>query len=224
MKTFLKNLFPVAPAIFVFCLVANGQSQRDTSTEPNVPVIKMENVPLSTAIENLGRQAGMNFTVDPRILGGGLTNSENAKWRSPVTLRWENMTAEDALARLLKERDLFIVKHPQTGVVKITGTNSPPRVFEQELLDSSKDVIPLIQMMDVPLDAALGNLGTQAKLKLELDPRLSDTSRPFSERVFVSVRFEGLTAGQALAAICDQHNLQIAKSEEAGVWRVSQGQ
>jgi len=217
MKTFLKNLFPVAPAIFVFCLVANGQSQRDTSTEPNVPVIKMENVPLSTAIENLGRQAGMNFTVDPKILGDGRTNS-------PVTVRWENMTAEDALARLLKERNLFIVKHPQTGVVKITGTNSPPRVFEKELLDSSKDVIPLIQMMDVPLDAALANLGTQAKLKLELDPRLSDTSRPFSERVFVSVRFEGLTAGQALAAICDQHNLQIAKSEEAGVWRVSQGQ
>jgi len=217
MKTFLKNLFPVAPAIFVFCLVANGQSQRDTSTEPNVPVIKMENVPLSIAIENLGRQAGMNFTVDPKILGDGRTNS-------PVTVRWENMTAEDALARLLKERNLFIVKHPQTGVVKITGTNSPPRVFEKELLDSSKDVIPLIQMMEVPLAAALANLGTQAKLKLELDPRLSDTSRPFSERVFVSVRFEGLTAGQALAAICDQHNLQIAKSEEAGVWRVSQGQ
>jgi type II secretory pathway component GspD/PulD (secretin) len=216
MKTHLRGLWLIVTATSFCGPVANGQEQGNKPAQSSVPVIQMQDVPLTMVIENLGRQAGTNFMIDPRITDDGRGNT-------PVTLRWENMTAMDALARLLKERGLFIVENPQTRVVKITVTNSPPRVFEKELLDSSKDVIPLIQMMDVPLDAALANLAKQAKVELKLDGKLSDPSKPIGGQLSVSLRFENLTAAQALAAICDVYDLQITKSEPAGVWRVSRG-
>ena len=214
MKTLLNRSVLIIAATLVCGLVANGQDQPNKPAQPSVPVIQMQDVPISAAIDNLARQAGTNFTVDPKITEAGRGNT-------PVTLRWENMTAMDALARLLKERGLFIVENQQTRVLKITVTNSPSRVFEKELLDSSKDVIPLITMMDIPLDAALANLAKQAKIELKLEGKLADPSKPTGGQVFVSVRFENLTAAQALAAICDQHDLQITQPDKAGVWRVS---
>ena len=216
MKTHLRPLCLIAAATFICGPVANGQEQGNKPAQPSVPVIQMQDVPLSVAIDNLARQAGTNFIIDPRI-------TDTGRGKTPVTLRWENMTAMNALARLLNERGLFIVKNPQTGVIKITVTNSPPRVFDKELLDSSKDVVPLIAMFDVPLDAALANLATQAKVELKLDGKLSDASKPTGSQVSVSVRFENLTASQALAAICDVYDLQITRSE-AGVWRISRNE
>jgi hypothetical protein len=212
MKKLLKHLLSVIIAIFACGLVADGQEQTAKSTEAQIPLIQMANVPLSAAIENLALQAEINSTIDPKIT--------DKVW-TPVTLRWENVTASEALARLLKERGLFRVENPQTGVIKITTTNSPPRTFDKELFSSLKEVIPMIRMMDVPLNMAFKDLGTKANLKLELDTELSDPSKPFKEQTSVSVKFRNLTAGQALAAICDQYDLQIAKSENAGVWRVS---
>ena len=214
MKTLLKHLLPVVTATFACSLAADGQEQGTKPAAAQFPVIQMQNVPLSVALENLARQAAINFTIDSKITD---------KVSTPVTLRWENMTASNALVRLLKERELFIVDNPQTGVSKVTATNSPPRVFEKELFSGSKDVIPWIQLMDAPLKTAFADLGTKAGLKLELDADLANPSKPFKEQIFVSVRFENLTGGQALAAVCDQHNLQIAKSENGEVWRISRG-
>jgi hypothetical protein len=49
-------------------------------------------LPLLDAVKNLARQAGVNFQFDPRI--AAMTNQPN------VTIRFENVTAEDALAAL----------------------------------------------------------------------------------------------------------------------------
>ena len=207
MKTHLRGLCLIATATFIGVPVANGQQQGNKLAQPSVPVIQMQDVPLSVAIENLARTADINFTVDSKVTEQSST---------PVTVRWENMTARGALDRLLKERGLFLVENPQTSVFKITVTNSSPRVFEKELLESSKDVIPLISLMDTPLKVALADLGTKAGLKLEVDTA-------FKEQIFVSLRFSNLTAAQAVAAICDQYNLQLAKSEKADSWRISRG-
>ena len=214
MKTFIRRLCLLVGATFICSMVANGQDQTSKLDEPRIPLIQMENVPLSAAIENLAVQAGIGLTIDPKV---------GAADRPPVSLRWENLTAEEAIARLLKERGLFMVKNPQTSVTKITTTNTPPRVFDKELIQSSKEAIPLIQMQDVPLEIALANLAKTAGLKLEIDAELSSPPRPFNERISVSVRFKNLTAGQAVAAICDQYNLKIVRSETGEVWRVSPG-
>jgi len=214
MKTLLKHLLLVVTATFACGLAADGQEQGTKSAAAQVPIIQMQNVPLSVALENLARQAAINFTIDSKVTD---------KISTPVTFRWENMTASNALVRLLKEQALFKVDNPQTGVSKVTATNSPPRVFDKELFNGSKEVIPWIQLMDAPLKVAVTDLGTKAGLKLDLDAELTSPSKPFKEQVFVSVRFENLTGGQALAAVCDQYNLQIAKSENGEVWRISRG-
>jgi hypothetical protein len=211
MKTHPRRLCLIATVMFISGPVANGQEHQNKPAQPSVPAIQMQDVPLSITIENLARQAEINLTIDPKV-------SEQSP--TPVTLRWENMTASNALVRLLKERGLFMVENPQTSVRKIMVTNSPPRVFDKELFNSSQELIPMIRMMDTPLKMALSDLGTKAGLKLELDAALLNPSR---DQVFVSVRFDNLTGAQAVAAICDQHNLQITKSEQAGVWRVSRG-
>ena len=209
MKTLLKRSCLVGTTL-VCGLIANGQEQ-PRKPQPSIPLIQMQEVPLSVAIENLARQAEINLTIDPKV---------TAQSSTPVNIRWENLTAKGALDRLLKERGLFMVENPQTSVLKITVTNSPPRVFAKELLDSSKDVIPLIRMSDVPLEAALANLARQAKVELKLDGELSDAPTPGGQ-IVVSVSFKNLTASQALAAICDVYDLQITKSGQAGAWRIS---
>ena len=212
----MKNIWLVC-TIMVVC----GQfisAQTPPETAPQISAIQFGNVPLMAVIENLGQQAEFNFTIDPQIAAAGNTNAA-----TPVTVHWVNLTAKEALARVLKERGLFLVENPQTGVAKITVTNSPPRVFTKEFMESSTNVIPVIRLSDVPLAAALAYLGGKAGLKFQLDPKLTDLSNPFVIGFLISVRFSNLTASQAVAAICDQHNLVIAKSELPGVWTVSPG-
>jgi hypothetical protein len=212
----MKITWLVIAIAFVFGQFISAQNPTETAQQ--IPVIQFENVPLMAAIENLGQQAEFNFTIDPKIAATGIATAA-----TPITIRWENLTAKQALARVLKERGLFLVENPQTGVAKITVTNSSPRVFTKEFMESSTNVIAMIRMSDAPLEEALANFGGKAGLKFQLDPKLSDSSKPFSDQIFVSVRFSNLTACQAVAAICDQHNLEIAKSEKAGVWTVSPG-
>jgi len=212
----MKNPRLAIALIFVSGWVASSQDLLRQPAEQKVPTIQLENVPLTVAIENLGRLAEFNFTIDPKIAVAGNTNTA-----TPVNVRWENLTAKKALDRILKERGLFLVENPQTSVAKITLTNSPARVFDKEFLESSKNVIPLVTMMEVPLALALADLGKKAGMQFQLDPALSDSSKRFNDQVFVSVRFANLTASQAVAAICDQHNLQIVKSDKVGIWNIS---
>ena len=54
--------------VTLICTVmARGQDQTSKPDEPQIPLIQMENVPLSAAIENLAVQAGINLTIDPKI-------------------------------------------------------------------------------------------------------------------------------------------------------------
>src|SRR6186713_2759320 len=122
----MKNPRLAIALIFVSTWVACGQNLPGQPAEQGVPTIRFENIPLTVAIDNLGRTAGYNFTIDPKIASAGNTNTA-----TPINVRWENLTAKKALDRILKERGLFLVENPQTGVAKITVTNSPARVFDK---------------------------------------------------------------------------------------------
>ncbi len=204
--------------VMTFAVGSVVWGQTATKTEPQIPLIQFDNCPLLAAIENLAREAEFNITIDPQIAAAGSPTSA-----SLLTGRWENLTAKEALDRILKARGLFLVANPQTGVNKVTATNSPPRVFAKDFVESSKDVIPLIRMDYAPLEVAMADLGAKAGMTFQLNPKLSDPSKPSTGRISVSVRFSNLTASQAVAAICDQHNLEITKSDKTGVWAVSPG-
>jgi hypothetical protein len=58
-----------------------------------------------------------------------------------------------------------------------------------------------------------------SKGEIEIDPKLATSLATFT--VYISVRLQNLTPKQALAAICENYNLQITKDEKSGVWRIS---
>ena len=104
----------------------NSQTSAAVSTnEPpmaaaNIPLISFQDVPITTAIENLTRQAGINYLLDPRIGYGQPDANGVVKPEPTLSIRWENITAEHALVALLDTYGLQLVKDPKTGIAKIS--------------------------------------------------------------------------------------------------------
>jgi type II secretory pathway component GspD/PulD (secretin) len=76
-----------------------------------IPLIQIEDVPLTEAIRNLARQANVSFLFDPRV---SATNQPN------ISIRLENVTAVEALTALLDNHTLVLVKDPRTRIARIT--------------------------------------------------------------------------------------------------------
>ena len=83
-----------------------------------VPLIVIDDVPLTDAIRNLARQSSLNFQFDPRItpLGadGKPTNQPN------VSIRFENVTAQEALQAVLDNYNLVLVQDPKSKIARIS--------------------------------------------------------------------------------------------------------
>ena len=191
------------------CLPANGQTDADSS----IQMIVIENVPFSDAIRNLAIQTGQNFTLDPRVTG------------KPVNIRWENITAAEALDRLLKEQGFMLIQNPATTVARIVGTNlnAKPVPADQILGDTNKTIAAVV-FDYTPMEVAIGGLAKQAGLEVELDPKISmpsrDSAGKFITPPVISVRWKNISAAQALAALLDNYELVIVKDSTTGRLRV----
>jgi len=103
-----------------------------TTTAPvkpaGIPLIQFSDVPLTTAIENLARQAGLNYMLDPKIAYGQPDASGQVKTEPTLSIRWENITAENALLALLDNYGLQLTQDPRTGIARITmkDPTAPP--------------------------------------------------------------------------------------------------
>ena len=191
-----------------------------------IPVIEYRDVPLPTAIENLGRQAGLNFIFDPNVPGVSPGVDGKLVPAPLVTIRWENMTAEQALTALLKEHNLFLVESPVSSVSRISVTNHLAKCVDADWVRSGTNhVVPLIQMVDAPLGVALTHLVEKGKLNVEIDSKLSSPSfvpgKPIVPPPTVSFRWEKLTLRQAIAALCENYDLVMVKDAATAAIRIS---
>jgi len=85
-----------------------------------IPLIVMDDVPLTDAIKNLARQAGLNYMLDPKI-GYGQPGPDGKPTPQPsVSIRWENVTAEQALNALLNNYSLQLIEDPKTRIARVT--------------------------------------------------------------------------------------------------------
>jgi type II secretory pathway component GspD/PulD (secretin) len=128
---------PVAPAVPATPAAPaepSDTASADTNGAPTVasiPLIEFQDVPLTVAIENLARQAGINYLLDPKIGYGQPDQNGQIKAEPTLSIRWENVTAEQALLALLNNYDLQLVEDPQTKIGRITmkdPTAPPPLV------------------------------------------------------------------------------------------------
>jgi len=85
-----------------------------------IPLIVMDDVPLTDAIKNLARQAGLNYMLDPKVSFGQAAPGQPPVPQPSVSIRWENVTAEQALDALLKTYNLQLVRDPKTKIDLVT--------------------------------------------------------------------------------------------------------
>jgi type II secretory pathway component GspD/PulD (secretin) len=85
-----------------------------------IPLIVMEDVPLTDAIRNLARQANLNYMLDPKLGYGQPTPDGKVTPQPSVSIRWENITAEQALAALLNNYGLQLVEDPKSRIARVT--------------------------------------------------------------------------------------------------------
>jgi type IV pilus assembly protein PilQ len=85
---------------------AGGEKKDET-----VPLIVIDDVPLTDAIRNLARQSNLNFQFDPRVTTSNQPN---------VSIRFENVSAHEALQAVLENYSLALVKEPKSKIARIT--------------------------------------------------------------------------------------------------------
>ena len=85
-----------------------------------IPLIQFQDVPLTTAIDNLARQAGINYILDPKVGYGQPDERGVIKAQPNISIRWENITAEQALNALIATYGLQIVTDAKTGIARVT--------------------------------------------------------------------------------------------------------
>lgn len=87
-----------------------------------IPLIVIDDTPLLDAIRNLARQAGINLMIDPRVAYGqpDPTKPGTVVAQPNVSIRWENITAEQALNALLSNYGLQAVQDPKVNITRVT--------------------------------------------------------------------------------------------------------
>jgi len=93
-----------------------------------IPLIQFSDVPITTAIEHLARQAGINYMLDPKIGYGQPDQNGQVRAEPQLSIRWENITAESALMALLDNYGLQLVVDKKTGIdrVSLKDPTAPP--------------------------------------------------------------------------------------------------
>jgi len=104
-----------------------------TMSSAVIPLIQFQDVALTTAIENLARQAGLNYILDPKVTFGQPDASGKPAPQPNINLRWENLTAEQALMALLTTYNLQLIDDPKTGVARIAVRDpaAPPPLINK---------------------------------------------------------------------------------------------
>ena len=101
---------------------APDAAKPDSTAQPDaiIPLIVMDDVPLTDAIRNLARQAGLNYQLDPKIGYGQIGADGKLTPQPSVTIRWEKITAEQALLALLNNYSLQLVDDPKSKIARVT--------------------------------------------------------------------------------------------------------
>jgi type II secretory pathway component GspD/PulD (secretin) len=120
-----ESTAPAPEAGAASVLTATGAAQPGAI----IPIIVMDDAKLTDAIRNLARMASLNYMLDPKIGFGQI--GPDGKTLNPepsVTIRWENVTAAQALDALLANYDLQIVEDPKSKIARVTKKDpaAPP--------------------------------------------------------------------------------------------------
>jgi type II secretory pathway component GspD/PulD (secretin) len=109
-----------APAVEAAAESTNAVAEVEAPAADEPILIVIDDTPLLDAIRNLARQANINLIIDPKV-GYGQTDSTGRAVPQPnVSIRWEDITAAQALTALLNNYGLQAVEDPKIKITRIT--------------------------------------------------------------------------------------------------------
>ncbi|HWW03410.1 MAG TPA: secretin N-terminal domain-containing protein [Candidatus Acidoferrum sp.] len=188
-----------------------------------IPLIVMDDVPLTDAIKNLARQAGLNYILDPKVSFGQVGADGRPAPQPTVSIRWENVTAAQALNALLGTYNLQLVEDPKSKIARVAVKDpaapdplvtkiiqlkfsSPSNIvgaIQSTLTDKRSKVVPdtrtsqlVVLATDkelVEVDELVARLDTQTKQVL-IEGRLLETS--YNPSTAKGVDWSGTLANQ----------------------------
>ena len=214
----LWTAVPIA-ILLVVNVTTHGQSADDANA---ITPIRFENVPITTAIESLARLARINYLLDPKFSNSFFKADGTAVLEPTITTNWTGMTAKQMLAELLKENGLFLVEDPVTAIAEISRTNRITNPVDAKLLGSDTNQVTSIVFQDASLDIALNTLIRLAHIDVTLDPKVvfDPISHMIHPQPTVSIRWENVTARQAIIALCENYDLVIVKDAATGAVQI----
>lgn len=184
-------------------------------------------LPLKTAIETLAEGAKLKFRYAPELM---TNNTPSPALNAPVgTARFEQMTAFEALQRLLRKNDLVLGQYAGSpGVIvgtkesKLTPVAPDPGAGDLAAAPGEGGEFEVFSdtTAEIPLQTAILMLARFAKMPIVMDPRLKTggeryigtnvVSLPPITNITVNLSSMGdLSARQRLAAILKVHDLDM---------------
>ncbi len=228
---------PAAFALVMVMLLLGPPSAR-CQTEGIIPLIKLNDVPITAAIDTFARMAKFNYIVDPKLYAPPGGSNPQGMTEPKPNIDWTNISATNALIRILKENGLVMVPDKFTTITLITGTHHVANVVDASLLVSTNATAAMtngattpLHFWGVTLDAALKQLIELGGFNAVLDPKVHTeagwdhhqlkipmvASVKWGEVPTVKFHWEKLTPKQAIVALCEAYDLVIVKDAVTGV-------
>jgi type II secretory pathway component GspD/PulD (secretin) len=91
----------------------------EAASEEVLPLVQFEEAPLVDVIRTLSRQAGLNVIFDPQLLAAAEAPDGKATY-PPVSIRLENVTAQNVLEAVLNNNNLRLERDPKTKISRVT--------------------------------------------------------------------------------------------------------
>jgi type II secretory pathway component GspD/PulD (secretin) len=173
-------------------MTATNETSEAGSTNSAAPAaaelpIQFQDVPITTAIESLARLAGINYLLDPKIAYGQPDEKGLIKPEPTLTIRWENVTAEQALVALLDNYGLQLVQNPKTRIYKITtkDTSAPPplitRVVQLKYASTSNMVVAVLSTLTDKRDKVVPDPRSSQMVVVATESEQSDVDSLISQ-------------------------------------------
>jgi hypothetical protein len=146
-----------------------------------IPLIVMDDVPLTDAIRNLARQTDLKYSLDPKLGFPPGANGEPPPQPS-VSIRWQNVTPREALHALLENYNLQMVKDSKTGITRIAAKDAAgPKVVAEAALQ--EQLANLVRNALAPSADGAATRGAQGSQGIALVARRLDQIK--TARIYV---------------------------------------
>jgi Flp pilus assembly secretin CpaC len=206
-----------------------------------VPLISFDaEFPVADAVTNLAQQAGISYSLAPEVLTQSGTPA-GVLTQAVGNVRYENMTARQALENLLTEKALVLGTRPGSRAA-ILGTRDSNLVpLEPEggdlanMADNSEQAA-LESIFDpnkeVPLITAIQMLARLAEMNVLIDPRVKTGGirqigtnivelPPVATNTVSLSTYGGVSARQTLEAVLGNYGLMLVSDSKTGFHQVT---